>query len=457
MKGFHHLDQVEQESSSNKKIALLEQAIKEDKNLEEYLRLTFGDLILNVASKTIVNALNIKTKKKYKDIGAKLAGELPIYGSTLKTFSNFKELLKDLDKVRGLEAQKKLKSFFDNCHPMHAKWYARCIMKKLSCGVNISTANKALEKNGLQKISSFELSLCNSINCTNDERMKKDLDKVVSKYNLLYVEPKYDGVRLVLRTTDTFQDIKTEAISRNGKKFGSVPDIIEKFKKIFGDRLIELDGELIAKDFQTLMTQVNRKENLDTEMPREYVVFDILSLDGKDVSCLSFSERRKLLVDIFKEVKGNVFKLVRSKYVQDVNEIIDSFQKAVATGFEGIIIKNDKTYSRSRDNWWKMKPIVTAEMRVIELETAKQGKHAGKISSLVVSDKSGTVISNVGSGLTDNDIDTINSSKDVSYWIGKIVEVRYDSITKPDKDGKRSLRFPRFVCFRFDKDKEDSL
>jgi len=104
-----------------------------------------------------------------------------------------------------------------------------------------------------------------------------------------------------------------------------------------------------------------------------------------------------------------------------------------------------------------MKPVKTADLEIIVLNSAGSGRHAGKINSFTVMDKSGTVVSDVGSGISDEDIMKINSVRDLKSWLGRIVEVRFNSITNIKEDGKRSLRHPRFLGFRFDKTEPEEL
>jgi len=261
---------------------------------------------------------------------------------------------------------------------------------------------------------------------------------------------------LVVRNCLLQKNIDTEAVSRNGKRIESVNLVINEFNKCFGNVHIELDGELIAKDFQTLMTQVHRKNNLSNTLPREFMVFDILTYDGNDVTYLTYEERRKILENLFSKFESEVIKLIKNREAKTTENIIDVFKKSVSGGYEGIILKNNSLYTKDRENWYKMKPITEASLEIISLNREGKGRWAGMISSFDVTDASGTVVSKVGSGMNDETIKHVNKGN-IAEWLGKIVEIRYDCVTKPNKLGKRSLRFPRFIKFRFDLNKPDKL
>ena len=98
----------------------------------------------------------------------------------------------------------------------------------------------------------------------------------------------------------------------------------------------------------------------------------------------------------------------------------------------------------------------TLDLRIIGFDVAKDGKYSGMRSSLIVSDLNGKLISNVGSGLSESDVELFSIGEE-SDWIGKVVEVKFDSITPKNKDGIKSLRFPRFVKLRDDKDVADTI
>lgn len=470
MKEFDYLEKLEREGSMNQKLKILEEGMTS--TLEAYFRMTFGDVVLGLAAKTIESAMSIKTPMRHKDIGERLEWWLKnkvISQSSLlafsgdeeqrpqKNFDHFLQLFEELQNVSGTEMKEVLKLFFRDCKPVDAKWFVRCLMGNLSCGLSWVTINKVFKLKGLPLIETFDVSLCTPLNCDTDAAMEKDLIEILEKHKIVYEEIKYDGIRLILRNCNMLRKKKTEALSRNGKQIESCGFLINEFDRVFGDRKIELDGELIAKDFQTLMTQVHRKNDLSVTMPRQYMVFDILSLDGHDMTYLPYLERRELLKKVFQELDSEIIQMVKNKSTSKWEDVIELFHKTVKAGYEGIIIKVDGLYTRDRSVWWKMKPVLTADLEIVSLNTATDGRHAGKVSSFTVCDGSKTVFANVGSGITDEDIQKMNKVKDLATWLGRIIEVKYNMITNQNEKGERSLRHPVFLGFRFDKDTAEVL
>ena len=92
----------------------------------------------------------------------------------------------------------------------------------------------------------------------------------------------------------------------------------------------------------------------------------------------------------------------------------------------------------------KIKPTKTKEFEIIDVLEGS-GKYKGKIGAFVI--HNGDVKVRVGSGLSDEERGIFDSADNL---IGRIIEVKYD-VETPDG----SLRFPRFVGFRPDKEVND--
>jgi len=123
-------------------------------------------------------------------------------------------------------------------------------------------------------------------------------------------------------------------------------------------------------------------------------------------------------------------------------------QKAVAGGYEGIMIKDPEAQYECKRSvaWLKLKPFIEVSLEVKSLEEGT-GRNVGRLGALVCKgvDDGKSIMVNVGSGFSDNDRDTFWSAG--SEVVGQIVEVRADAVTQ-NQDGSFSLRFPRFLRFR---------
>jgi len=458
------LDDIECESASKKKGKLLNQGISEYPDFEKFLKLTFNpDITLNIDSKTIQNALSIKTNKNFKDIGDEI--KWYIKSNSLNkslidmdekkehTFDDFIVLYNDLLLSRGDLTKTKLNKFFMKCNPDDAKWYSRCLVKDLSCGISIISVNKQLKLCNKEIIQKFTLQLAKPIK--NNELITK-INSLLEENKVLYSDPKFDGVRLWTGNTKS-PDKSFQTLSRNGKPILNTQNIIYEAQRIFGNKYAELDGELIADGFYTLSTTIHSKNDTATIVPRKYMIFDILRLGDDDLTILPFTKRKEILEKLIPK-DSLIFEVVKTTPIKTANEAIELFNTYIKEGHEGSILKEDKPYTFKREYFWKIKPFHTLDLRIIDFDYATEGKYSGKRSSIIVTDASGRLKSkgrkegvSVGSGLSENDIIMFNIGEEKD-WYEKIVEIKFDAIT-PDM----SLRFPRFIRLRDDKDEADSL
>lgn len=455
------LEEIEQQSSYKKKKDLLEIGINIYPELEKFLKMTFNSsTILNIDFKTIEKALSIDTSKIFKDIGEKLKWYLNSNAKNKsllnidnkkKSFDDFIVLYNDLLNKRGTLAKIELNNFFLNCDENDAKWYVRCLIKDLHSNVSIATVNKVLIKCDREPIKKFTLQLAVALG--NDDIENKIEKLLKENNNELYCENKEDGVRMCIRNTNPLNIGVWEALSRNGKPILNVDNILYECKRIFGDTTIELDGELVADDFYSLSTTIKRKNDTGTIIPRTFKVFDIMNCDG-DITDMSYITRRRVLNSLSN--KSDIIDVVENYTFTIVEDIIEYFNQQVEKGEEGIIIKNNAPYTYKRENWYKLKPVHTLDLKIIGFEYAEDGKYSGQRSSIKISSQDEKLISSVGSGLKESDVELFNMGEE-SDWIGKIIEVKFDSITPINKEGVKSLRFPRFVRIRDDKDVADKV
>ena len=319
-------------------------------------------------------------------------------------------------------------------------WYRRILIKDLRCGVSEKTVNKI--KKGAVPI--FECMLAHD--GANHEK------KIVGKKLL---EPKLDGVRVL-----TLVDMQSRTVTqytRNGKileNFSHITKSIEENIDLIG-RSVVLDGEMISSDFQTLMKQVHRKENVQTE-DAILMLFDIIPLSEfqKGKSILGQKRRSNMLrgmKEIFDKI-GNIGIIPQTEVNLDeyVGEILfKEFNKtAIDNGYEGIMIKDpNAVYECKRStSWLKQKPFIEVSLAIKEVEEGT-GKNEGKLGAFVCEgeDDGRSITVNVGSGFTDDNRQEYWGSRET--LAGQIVEVRADAVTQ-NQDGSYSLRFPRFLRFR---------
>lgn len=311
-------------------------------------------------------------------------------------------------------------------------WYRRILIKDLRCGVSLKTVNNV--KKGTIPV--FTCMLAHS----GDNNPKKITGDCVVEY-------KYDGVRAII----IVQNDTAVMYSRNGKLLSNFPHIEKAFsKKIFNN--LVFDGEVMSEDFQSLMKQVHRKSDAQTD-DAYFALFDFLPLDefqtGK--SSLPLLKRKSLLDDLSKQFEPCI---TLTEYTEiNIEEDADQFKAinntAIEQGYEGIMVKpvNGLYECKRSYGWLKMKPYIEVTLAIKDIEVGS-GKFEGTTGALVCEgiDEGKSIKVNVGSGLSDDQRDMFWDNRDVI--IGDLVEIRADAITISQDGDDYSLRFPRFKSFR---------
>lgn len=245
--------------------------------------------------------------------------------------------------------------------------------------------------------------------------------------------------------------------SRNGKvfeNFGHITRAIEENIDLIGRSMV-LDGEIVSTSFQDLMRQVHRKENVQAD-DAVLMLFDILPLTEFQRGESVMGQRRRSallrsLKPVFDKI-GNIGVIPQKEvdldsFVGDL-EFKEYNKEMIDKGYEGIMIKDPEGHyvCKRSVNWLKQKPFIEVSLAVVDLEEGT-GRNEGKLGALVCEgeDDGKQIKVNVGSGLTDEDRDTI--WQDRVNIQGHVVEVRADAVTQ-NQDGTYSLRFPRFMRFR---------
>jgi len=323
-------------------------------------------------------------------------------------------------------------------------WYRRILIKDLRCGVSEKTVNKVVP--GTVPVFTCQL----AHDAANHEK------KLVGKKQ---IEVKLDGVRVITVIHDVNGE-KVEMFSRNGKQFHNFEHIITELKAVLQEKPapypMMLDGEVMSANFQDLMKQVHRKENVRANDAVLHL-FDCAPLEdflngGWDKP----QNIRSLFTKHWVEENSHMLQHVQALDWEEVDfdtpegqaRFVELNKQAVDGGYEGVMIKDaDAPYESKRSHaWLKSKPFIEVSLEVTEVEEGT-GRNAGRLGAIVCrgTDDGKDILVNCGSGFTDNDR--------IAYWdsrdslIGQIVEVRADAVSQ-NQDGTYSLRFPRFKTFR---------
>jgi bifunctional non-homologous end joining protein LigD len=167
-------------------------------------------------------------------------------------------------------------------------------------------------------------------------------------------EVKWDGVRILLDVKDGV----ARAYSRNGNVVTAAWPELTQVPEAIDDLL--LDGEMIAlnehgkPDFRVLQHRMHVRNQAEvaklvTKIPATYMVFDVLRLDGRDLTGLPVSERRKILESL--DLNGSSWQ-VPAAY--DDGQML--FQATREQGLEGIVSKRRSSryvMDRRTKDWLK--------------------------------------------------------------------------------------------------------
>lgn len=352
--------------------------------------------------------------------------------------------------LTGHDARDAIEGLMDECtNEQWNGWFRRILIKDMRCGTSDSTVNKIAKKLKMKK---YEIPL---FECQLAHDSQNHEQKVTGRK---MIEVKLDGVRVL---TVVYPDGRVDQYSRNGKELVNFDHIKQQISLCAGQfkEPMVLDGEVMSKSFQDLMTQVHRKSNVKAGDAILYL-FDMIPLKDfqKGKYNVSQEDRTNALKDWYNNIfntlimAGNVNILDHEIVDLDTKEGNKRFREinktAIAGGYEGIMIKDLKApYECKRSvAWLKLKPFIEVSLKVTAIEegTGKFECTMGAILCEGVDDGKEIKVS-VGSGFSDSLRDEIWANK--KKVLNDIAEIRADAITQ-NRDGTYSLRFPRFKTFR---------
>jgi DNA ligase-1 len=378
------------------------------------------------------------------------------------TFADFLALANDLRtrKLTGHAARDAINAAAMRCHvETWNMFYRRILLKDFKAGVEQSTINKILKKLASEDdakdfiVPEFSCQLA-------EDGMKPVHHKKVSGRKMLDI--KLDGMRL-LTVLDKEQGTVNQ-YTRTGKLNENFSEIREGLLKLLPElkTSLVLDGEVISTSFQDLMTQVNRREGVDTKAAR-LALFDIIPLDAFRAGKWNVEQvlRQEILAEmetsgLFKKYcNGLVYVIPKVTVDLDTDagqETFKEFNKqAIESDYEGIMVKDPKAPYICKRNvgWLKIKPFIEVSLEVIGIEEGEpDGKYKGKLGALKCQgeDDGKEIEVFVGSGISDIQRDLW--WKNPALVMGMIVEVRADCFTLEAGGTVYSLRFPRLKGFR---------
>lgn len=296
------------------------------------------------------------------------------------------------------------------------------LLKKLNCGVNIKTANKAMNL-----IVTHDIQLASKWEGTLNEEVAVSL--------------KLDG----LRCSFIIENGKVIAKTRQNKTINKMYDLTKAIIDVFGNDNLFVDGELLAINDENLSSEdlfkktsaiVNSK---DEKKDLTFVAFDIVPLEDyyKKKNEIPFYKRRETLEKYIENGNNELVLLAPLYFVtKDSDEVNKKLNEVVADGMEGLILnKLNGFYEFKRTKQLlKVKKFNEADVLVTDILEG-DGRLEGTLGKIEVQFKyEGNIYTNnVGSGFNDEERRYFWEHKD--ELIGKIVTISYFEITSNDNGG----------------------
>lgn len=359
--------------------------------------------------------------------------------------------------LTGSQAQIAVKRMLEDLEPSSSELLRRILAKDMRAGFTQNTVNRAIPGT----IPVFQVMLSHKFE-----------EKRIKAWPV-QVEPKLDG----LRTIGLARDGAAKFFSRTGKEFPSldhlsdhvvrmienarahvqnpVEGLDDKLRELYWKLLgadgqfgkLAIDAEAVAGSFNETTGAVRRKE----EKAEDAVlyVFDCLHyglMTGDRMTIPMAQKIRRQFTEfvVSHAEEGAPIRVTEKAYAYSFDQIQELYRGYRARGLEGAMVKPlHEPYSKKRSHaWLKLKNEETEDLRVIGAFEGT-GKYEGLLGGLIV-DRNGVEV-RVGGGFSDQQRIDFWHNQDVV--IGQLIEIEFHEITP---DG--SLRHPRFIRFRSDKD-----
>ena len=195
-------------------------------------------------------------------------------------------------------------------------------------------------------------------------------------------EPKWDGFRCIA----VREGGAVELISKSGKPLGRYfPEVVTMLAGLKAERFV-LDGELIIPvgdclSFEALQLRLHPAESrvrkLAAETPAQYMIFDLLALDGEMVAGEPLAKRRKAL-ERFRKRHGSA-DLLLSPATPDRAQA-DAWLAQTGGALDGVIAKRlDEPYRPGERAMLKVKQIRSADCVVGGFRYASGKREVGSL------------------------------------------------------------------------------
>ncbi|UMZ75337.1 hypothetical protein [Natranaerofaba carboxydovora] len=180
-------------------------------------------------------------------------------------------------------------------------------------------------------------------------------NEIKSSENRLF-QVKWDGIRILTH----FDKEKIVLRTKNGEPRNTTYPELSEIRDNFEENSCVLDGEVITIDesglpdfFKVLKRDrtKNPKNNLVTLLPVNYIIFDILELNGESLLSTPLEKRLSILKNVINETN-------RLKIIQSTLDGKNLFDFVLKKGLEGVVSKEKKGLyypGKKHPTWHKIK------------------------------------------------------------------------------------------------------
>ncbi len=285
-------------------------------------------------------------------------------------------------------------------------------------------------------------------------------EHILKNKNYIF-EIKLDGIRAIC-----FKNSKLKFFSRNGIDITRQYPEFNFLKNIKAKNCV-LDGEIVVYDEYgnpnfTLWQERKGLKSIPSSLLATYVVFDILSVNGKDLTKIPLRKRKDILEKTVKSA-GNIQTSFCTENGLALWKVVKSRK------LEGIIAKDANSlyeFGRRNDSWLKIKIFKAIDCIILGFTKEKRELTSLALglyfkNSLIYSGKVGTGFDESTIKDLSNKLNRIRIKKssigDVPDDVFPVkpmlvAEVKYQEITKDKK-----LRAPVFLRLRHDKELKECV
>ena len=302
-----------------------------------------------------------------------------------------------------------------------------------------------------------------------------DVPAALAKAAPAALEWKLDGIRVQIHRDGDHVQVFTRSLDDITDR---LPEAVALARALPVSSAV-LDGEALAlapdsrpRPFQETASRTGSRRDvgrMQEQIPLTVFLFDLLYLDGRDVTELPSRERSDLLASIAPPAA------LAPRLVTDDPDAAQAFaQDALDRGHEGVVVKSlDAPYNAGRRGsaWLKVKPVHTLDLVVIAAEWG-HGRRKGWLSNLHLAARDPetggfVMLGKTFKGMTDEllgwqteRLRALQTSADdwtVRVRPELVVEVAFDGVQRSSRyPGGVTLRFARVVRYREDKKAQDA-